>query len=365
MTSPPTARAAVFVGPGQPLTLRQFPLPELHSGDILVRVTCCTLCSSDLHSYTGRRSVPTPSILGHEILGRIASFGPGACRQDIAGQTLNEGDRVTWSVAANCGGCFFCRNHIPQKCDRLFKYGHEPLDSRSPLSGGLAEYCVLQPGTAVVRVPEDLDNRLVCPASCATATVAAALRAAGGCAGKTILILGAGVLGLTACAMAQSQGAHAVICCDIDQGRAEKASLFGASQTCLADEGSLRPILEGQTEGRGADVAVELAGSAEAVELGPRLLRIGGTLVLVGTVFPTRPAALEPERIVRRLLTIRGVHNYAPEDLHQALEFLVGQRDREAFKQMVSATFPLEKSDAAFQHALLNPGMRVAVEPGG
>jgi len=363
MPQPETVRAVVFLGAGTPLALREFPLAELKAGEILIRVTCCTICSSDLHTYTGRRTSPAPSVLGHEIVGRIASFGPDTPRLDVAGGLLNEGDRVTWSVAVGCGRCFYCRHHLPQKCENLFKYGHEPLNARAPLSGGLAEYCVLQPGTALVRVPEDLDNRIACPASCATATVAAALRAGDGCADKTVLLLGAGVLGLTACAMAHSQGARAVICCDIEQDRAERARAFGATHCCLADEAILRPTIEAVTEGRGVDLVVELSGSAEAVELGARLPRIGGILVLVGTVFPTRAVSLEPERIVRRLLTIRGVHNYAPEDLQTALHFLAGQRDAARFEQLVSATFPLEKADEAFQHALRHPGTRVAVQP--
>ncbi len=362
MPRPETVRAAVFLGAGTPLLLQDFPLPELKAGEILIRVTCCTICGSDLHTYVGRRQSPTPSVLGHEILGRIADFGPDAPRHDVSGAPLHEGDRVTWSVAVSCGQCFCCRHQLPQKCETLFKYGHEPL-SRSALSGGLAEYCVLRPGTALVRVPEELDNRLACPASCSTATVAAALRAGYGCGDQTVLLLGAGVLGLSACAMARGHGARAVICCDIDPDRAERARAFGATHCCLADESALRPVVEAVTEGRGADLVVELSGSANAVELGAQLVRIGGILVLVGTVFPTRAVSLDPERIVRRLLTIRGVHNYAPDDLLTAMQFLAGQRDSFVFQQLVSATFPLEQADEAFQHALRHPGTRVAVQP--
>ena len=205
-----TARAAVFLDPGQPLEMRSFALREPRGQEMLVRVTFCTLCGSDLHTFTGRRQTPTPTILGHEIIGRIERFGPDAPRHDLLGQPLREGDRITWTLAASCGACFYCTRELPQKCERLFKYGYEQITDDHPLSGGLADYCLLAPGTGIIRLPETLPDAVACPANCATATVAAALRAGGGCQGQTVLIQGAGMLGLTACAMAKAGGAAAL-----------------------------------------------------------------------------------------------------------------------------------------------------------
>ena len=102
------ATAAVFRGVGMPIELMNWPLPEPAAGGVLVEVVACTLCGSDLHSIHGRRTVPTPSVLGHEILGRIAAFGPGHGPVDRAGVPLAVGDRVTWAIVASCGACFFC-----------------------------------------------------------------------------------------------------------------------------------------------------------------------------------------------------------------------------------------------------------------
>src|SRR5262245_35892694 len=117
------AAAIVFHGPGRPLELASVARPPLREGELLVQVVSCSLCRSDLHSHAGRRAVATPTILGHEIVGRIEAFGPSTSHLDLAGQPATIGDRITWSIIIGCGSCFFCRNDLPQKCQRLFKYG--------------------------------------------------------------------------------------------------------------------------------------------------------------------------------------------------------------------------------------------------
>jgi len=266
------------------------------------------------------------------------------------------GDRITWSVAARCGSCFFCRDGLPQKCERLFKYGHEPISDRHPLSGGLADYCHLAPGTAICRVPSELSDAVACPANCATATVAAAVRYAGPCAGRVVLIQGAGMLGLTAAAMAGLEGAREVIVCDTVADRLARADRFGATRTAHADDdgSALRAAVEQATSGRGVDVALDLSGAPAAMEAGIDLLRIGGRYVWVGAVFPARPLSVSAETVVRKVLSIQGVHNYAPEDLRKALEFL--EHAQYPFEELIAETFALEDAGV-----LLDPKIYTAM----
>ena len=328
-------------------------------------MSCCTLCGSDLHTYQGHRTTPTPTILGHEILGRIEALGPGDPLQDYTGRTARVGDRVTWSIASSCGDCFFCERDLPQKCERLFKYGHRQLAAEHALSGGLAEHCHLAAGSTLIRLPDELSDEVACPVNCATATVAAALRVAGSCRDAVILIQGAGMLGLTACAMARSRGACEVIACDLEPRRLELARRFGATRCVqVADDVSeLRETVEQLTSGRGADLAIELCGAASAVETGLTLLRIGGHYVLVGAVFAGPPFLAAAEMIVRRLLTIQGIHNYAPPDLADAVEFLAEHQHSFPFSELVSDTFALDDAEEAFQHAIRTGSLRVAVTP--
>jgi len=334
--------------------------PTLRGAELLVRIECCTLCTSDLHTHAGRRHGPTPTVLGHEIVGRVAAFGPDAAQFDHRGAPLKLDDRITWSVAASCGRCFYCADALPQKCERLHKYGHERATAEHPFVGGLADHIVLMPGTACMHVPSVIPDTLAASANCATATCAAVLRAAGPILGKRVLIMGAGVLGLTACAMARTAGAARVLVCDPDPIRRQRASAFGATDTLGPDDTDAVLVA---TERRGADIALELAGTHEAAQACLVAVRIGGTVVLAGTVLPTAAVALDPEKVVRRLLTIRGVHNYTPADLAAAVDFLAEHARSFPFDQLIGRSFGLHEVEQAFAHAHAHPGARVAIVP--
>ena len=282
-----STKAALFHGPGRAFELSEVPIPSLEAGELLVEVTLCTICGSDLHTFTGRRSCECPMILGHEIIGRVLeSNGPV---QDMAGRDLQPGNRVTWSIAASCGDCFYCSNTIPQKCEQLAKYGHEPLSTHG-LVGGLAKHCRLMAGTTVCRLPDSLGDAEACPASCCTATAAAALRTAGSIAGASIAIMGAGSLGLTAAAMALQQQAGNVFLVDVDDSRLKRAELLEGCVPISVGNGSeqLRQRISERTHDRGVELVLEMTGSTDAAMSGVDLLRIGGRLILVGAVFPDR-----------------------------------------------------------------------------
>jgi alcohol dehydrogenase len=345
------------------MELVRFPLPKVRGAELLVRVTCCTLCRSDLHTHAGRRTEPTPTVLGHEIVGRFEAFGPEAPRHDATGEPLSVGSRVSWAVAVGCGSCFFCAEDLPQKCERPYKYGHERLTPERPRGGGLADCVVLVPGTVCFRVPDAVPDPVAAPANCATATVAALLRHGGPVAGRTVLVLGAGVLGVTACAMAQAAGARAVLASDPVPTCRERALRFGATRVFPAEANELAAGVGEITHGRGADLVLELAGAAGTVQAALALARAGGTVVLAGTVAPVGAIGFDPENVVRRLLTIRGVHNYHPRDLATALRFLAGPGHDFPWPSLVVAEYPLEQADQAFAAAHAQPGVRVAVVP--
>ncbi|MCC6682573.1 MAG: zinc-binding dehydrogenase [Phycisphaeraceae bacterium] len=361
-TSVRTSQAMVFVGAGQPLQAQTFPLRAPLAGEVRVRIRCCTICGSDLHTYQGRRSTPTPTILGHEILGDVDMLGAGEPVCDHEGRAVKVGDRVTWSIAASCHTCFYCTHDLPQKCEKLVKYGHEAIDSHHALLGGLAEYCILTPGTTIVRVPPEVPDLVACPANCATATVAAALRIAGIKPGHTILIQGLGTLGLTAAAMARSAGAQCVIGCDLDQQRLALSPRFGVSHPVLVGKDTqLKALVDRLTNGRGVDAAIELSGATAAMNGTLPLLRIGGKYVLVGAVFPSPDVNFSPETIIRRMLTITGLHNYSPDDLLAAVRFLGRYHQTYPFLDLVEGVWPLREADAAFKHAIEHRCLRVAV----
>lgn len=266
---------------------------------------------------------------------------------------------MVWS----CGKCWYCTAGIRPKCERLRKFGHEQLSPGCELFGGLAEHCYLPEGTAIFRVPDRVSDLAASPANCATATVAAVFRSAGECAGESVVVYGAGMLGLTACAMAATRGAR-VIAIERDAARAEAARQFGA--TAVLDGGrapaDLRREVFDLTE-RGADVVLEFTGDPDAIECGFELLRFGGRYCIAGAVFPARPIQVSAEQLVRRLLRVTGVYNYNPEDLETALEFLAAAAGNFAFDSLIGKSFPMSEVQQAFEVAESTRPPRVAIFP--
>jgi alcohol dehydrogenase len=361
---PATAKAAVYVAPGEPMRLREFPVPELKRSELLVRVRCTTICGSDLHTFFGRRKSPTPSVLGHEMVGDIAAVGPDGA-SDVDGTPLQVGDRVTWSMVWSCGECFYCTHGLPPKCERLLKFGHEALRPGLNLIGGFAEVCFLPERTAICRVPENVPDEVASPANCATSTVAAVVRHAGLIAGANVVVYGAGMLGLTACAMANQQNAAQVIAVETDPHRGELARRFGASQVLdgRAGNAELARAVKDLTAGRGAELVLEFTGVPEAMETGFELLRFGGRFVMAGATFPSRPIALDAEQLVRRMIRLQGVYNYEPQDLKAAVAFLSGAIAQYPFAELIGRSFRLEEIHEAFDYAENVKPPRVALRP--
>jgi putative phosphonate catabolism associated alcohol dehydrogenase len=353
--------AALYHGTPKELELRELTVPELAPGEMLVRMLGCTLCGSDLHSYSGHRKVPVPTILGHEIVGEILALGGPDALRDLAGNELQAGDRITWAIVASCDECFYCQRDLPQKCLQSVKYGHEPLRSRLELLGGLAEQVLLVRGTAALRLPANLPLGVACPANCATGTVAAALEAAGELRERTVCVLGAGMLGLTAAAMCHAAGAAAVVGVEVHAERRERMKQFGA--THLAAPQELAEIAKQVTGGHGFDVILEFTGATAAFENAWPLARMGAKLVLVGAVFPGAPFPLAIEQLIRRNLTLVGVHNYAPRHLVRAVDFLSRYQHDYPFASLVDRWYPLSQVSEAFQAACSPQAIRIGVKP--
>jgi alcohol dehydrogenase len=305
-----------------------------------------------------------PCVLGHEMVGEIVAMGPDGARDD-RNVPLQLGDRVTWSMVWSCGECFYCRHGLRSKCERLFKFGHEEIAPGRELIGGMAEHCYLPEGTAIFRIPPNLPDSVASPANCATATVAAVLRNAGPVEGEVVVIHGAGMLGLTACAMAAFAGAAQVIAIEPDARRREMALQFGANMALdsAMDPAEILARVKEWSAGRGADAGLEFAGHPESMELGISLLRMGGRFVMAGATFPSRPAQVSAEQLVRRMTRITGVYNYIPEDLEAALAFLAQVVDRYPFEKLVGAEFPLREVNRAIAYAENERPARIALIP--
>jgi putative phosphonate catabolism associated alcohol dehydrogenase len=346
---PSSATIALFDGPGSPFRIETVPLVPPGPGELLVRLSLATICGSDLHTVEGRRSGPTPCVLGHEGVGTIVEVGTGR-------SGLEPGQRVTWTLADSCGRCRPCFDWaLPQKCERLFKYGHAPADAISELNGCFASHILLRPGTTVVPLPDSVSDAAAVPANCALATLFAATEAVPD-GGDTALVQGAGMLGLYGCSILRSRGWRRVLVSDPDSSRRARASDFGGVPAS-PDDLAVMPA-------SGVDAVLEVAGHAEVVAEGIRLLRPGGHYSWIGMVHPDTALGITGESVVRKCLTVHGTHNYGPGHLRQAVEYLASHAGSVPWESLVSAPFPLSRLDEAFACALSGIWPRVSVAPG-
>ena len=363
-----TAQAIVFTEPKR-LESRTYPIPErLEAGELLVETEAATVCGSDVHTWEGRRPYPTPSILGHEIVGTIVDRAPDVTT-DTAGQPLSVGDRITWTIMANCGTCYACRiQGLPQKCASLFKYGHARSDEPPHLTGGYAEQVHVQSGTCVFTVPEQLPAGSAAPLMCGAATVAGGLATVGVERGDTVVIQGAGYLGLFAIPVARRHGASQVVVVDVDPDRCELAAAFGADHVLDAgsmDEAALVETVTDLTDGRGADLVVEVTGHPAVIPVGVEMLATGGRYLFHGTVMPDAEFTLDGYDVVTKHLTIQGVHNYDAPHLQTAIDTIAETWDRYPFDALTGPTFPLSVDGvtAAFEAQARREAIRPIVCP--
>jgi putative phosphonate catabolism associated alcohol dehydrogenase len=360
------SRAAVMTAAGKPLELWEYPLPKAEKGGIVVRILCCTICGSDLHTWLGRRSGPTPAILGHEIVGEVVELGEGVTH-DSGDRPIKAGDRVTWTIMDNCGKCYYCREKgLMMKCLHLKKYGHDNCETPPHLEGGFAEHCYISPGTCVIKIPDNLTNEEAAPANCALATVTAGWDAAGLRSFENVLIQGAGALGIYAAALASHSGCNRIIVTDIVDARLEFAREFGATDVIntkgMKEEEIVRAV-HSLTGGFGVDAAMEVAGIPALIPVGLRSLRKGGRMVLHGTSFSGANFTYDASDIIWRWLQIRGVHNYDTKHLQWGVDFLSQAKGRFPFHKLVTHRFPLSEINEAMKMAESGAGIRVAVLP--
>lgn len=337
-------------------------LPELKKGEILVKNKYTTLCGSDLHTFTGRRKEPSPIVLGHEIVGEIIELAQNEPLYDLNGNILKIGDLITWTIFAATDTDEFVDDKMPQKSASLFKYGHVQFTENEKFNGGLGTHCVLKIGTGILKVPSSVDEKFAPIINCAGATVMAAHRLIDQIENKNVLILGAGVLGLIAAAVAKEKKASSVTVLDIDDRRLEKSKSFGADYIY----NSLNPIEEltsitSKFYKKGFDAIIDMSGSIEAIKIGLQFSAIGAQHIWIGAVTPTENIEINPEVMIRRLLSIKGMHNYNYEDFINAVNFFEDHFAHYPFDTFIEKEFALQDTEQAFQYAIKHKPYRVLI----
>lgn len=346
------ARAMVLEEFGQPLVLREIPLPELEPGAVLLRLQASGICGSDLDIVAGDDPrVPVPLIPGHEGIGEIAAInGP---RTDIFGEPLTPGDLIAFDRGVPCGYCPWCTLHgEPALCPHRKTYGISLSAAEWPyLNGCYADHVYLRPEIRIIKLPPDADPQGLVAATCSGATAAHAVELAGIQPAGVVVVFGPGPLGLFAAAFAFQRGADQVVIIGTGRSprRLELAEAFGCVPVSL-NHTSFEDRLElvrGYTHGFGAQAVIDCAGTASSVTESLALAAPGATVTIPGVAIPLPDLTLDPYVLSRRQIRLQGVWTSNTRHLHQALT-LANSR-RYPLDALVTHVLPLEQANEGLQ----------------
>lgn len=317
-------KAVQMIGVGQPLELRDIPVPEIGERDILVRVRAAGICHSDVHYRAGRSPVrPLPMTLGHEVAGVVEQIGAHVT-------SVGVGDRVCLHYNITCGDCYYCSTGNEQFCPQVLMLGHYT-------SGGYAEYIAV-PARNAIMLPDEIPFEQGATLMCASATAFHALRKSRLKAGETAAIIGVGGLGMSAIQLAKAFGALDVFAVDINAEKLKLAAHYGAIPVNAREVDPVAEIRK-LTNGRGVDVAIELIGLPQTMQQTVRCLGVLGRAVIAG--ISDRPLEIDT---YRELLGNEAEIIGSNDHLLQELPLLVEMARRKVLdtSRIVTRVVPLD-----------------------
>ena len=333
-------RAIQIAKPGS-YRLTELPLPAPGPEDVVLRVGACGVCGTDLHILAGEfPPTPYPIVPGHEAAGTVSAVGSA-----VVG--LREGDRVAIDPSLFCGACHYCRLGRGNLCERWGAIG-------DTVDGAFAEY-VKVPAANAYPIPDSMDFSVAAfvePVSCAVHAVdRLQLRF-----GETVLIYGAGTMGLILAQLLRAAGASQVALCDTNPLRVERARTFGFSAVGPDLESVRGPNL------RGFDNVIEATGVTKVAEAAMGAVSKGGKLMIFGVSPGGDQARYEPFRVYNEEITIVG--SMAVLTSYGRAVDIVAAGGVDAAR-MVTDTLGLDGFGDALDAVRVGAGLKVQIRPGG
>lgn len=323
------------------------PVPAIGPRDVLVRVTHAGICGTDRHIYEwdawSASRVPVGITTGHEFVGRVAAVGSAVQRTRV-------GQRVSAEGHIGCGECQPCRTGNAHICRRVDILG---IDR----DGCFADF-VAVPEENIWPVHPDIPDRIAAvldPLGNAMHTVMAA-----GVSGRSVLITGAGIIGLMAVTIARAAGAGQVLVTDVDRRRLDLAKRLGADLAFHADDVGWVQAARRAASDEGPQVLLEMSGNATALHQGLAALRNGGTAALLG--IPSRPVQVDlANEIIFKGVTLLGINGRRMfETWYQVESFLLSRRLQ--LDPIVTHALPLEQYRQGFELMQKGDAIKVVLE---
>jgi (R,R)-butanediol dehydrogenase/meso-butanediol dehydrogenase/diacetyl reductase len=333
----------------QQLELREFPTPIPEAGKAVVQISGCGICGTDVHAYI-QGDPYTPAICGHEWAGTVSACGPGV-------DGVSEGDRVGVGIAPACGSCALCLAGAPAQCMAALSemLGRDPL---APPHGGFASAIAIRAARLYRLRPEisDLEAALLEPAT----VVTHALRRTPIRDGESVVVLGAGPIGLLALQLAKAAGAGCVAVIEPEASRAELARSLGADAVFAPDLEDLESQLRKLCGKAGPDLVLECAGVPSTIQRSVDLVRRGGRVGLVGLA--STPATIVPGAWLVKEVTMTASLGYTNEefDITQSL----AAEGKLRLAPLVTQTVGLDGLDDALSQLMMPSGqIKIVVDP--
>lgn len=348
-------KAAVCHQFGKPLVIEEIDIDPPQDGEVMVRLSACAICHSDILYMEGAwgGAEKLPAIFGHEAAGVVEAVGPAV-------EGLTPGDRVIVSLIRSCGHCYFCAQGDQHLCETRFpldRHGRLHAKDGGPVHQGLrtgafAEYTVVDQ-SQTVSIPETLPMDSACLLACGVITgLGAVVNTAKLASGSSVVVIGAGGVGLNSIQGAAISGANPIIALDLVAGKLEAAKAFGATHAIdPAAEDALEAV-RSLTGGRGADYVFVTVGSVKAIEQGLEMLRHAGTLVIVGMPPSGATAAIEAVEFAsngQRILGSKMGSSRLAVDVPKLVALY--EAGRLKLDELISQRYPLDQINQAIAEA--------------
>jgi len=314
-----------------------FPDPGVGDDEVLINVRACGICGSDVQGFTGKtgRRIP-PLIMGHEAAGIVEETG-----ENVKG--YEKGDRVCFDSTVYCNKCRPCRKGFFNRCESRQVLGVSTPEFKR--HGAFAEY-VAVPWWIVSKIPDNMSftqASLLEPASIGTH----AGNRAPISTNDTVVVIGAGTIGLFILQAARLRGAARVFVADINEFRLGVAKKLGADKVINPLKSDLRETIFKETKNRGVDVTFEAVGYAQTFLDGVSITKTGGHLVAVGNL--EKAAEFNLQELVARELTFTGSYASSGE-FHDCIDLVASGKIN--VEPLISDVLPLEEGPDAFERLL-------------
>jgi L-iditol 2-dehydrogenase len=336
-----------YIAPGQ-LELRTLPVPKVGPDDVLVRVRKATTCGTDVKIYKrGHPKFLPPMVFGHELAGEVVEVGKNVTR-------FSPGMRVVPHNTAPCGVCYYCKRGQHNMCDDLFFNW-----------GAYAEFMLI-PGIIsrmnLFELPDDLPYEQACMME-PFSTVVHGQRVIQIRHGESVAILGSGgPIGLMHLQMAVKSGASQVIAVDLKEPRLAVAKSLGATRIVNAEQEDPVAVIKELTDGRGADVVIESAGTKATWEQALQVARKGGRVLWFGGLPSNTIVNVDATIAHYSELSLYGVFHSTPHDVETAFQLICNNVLNT--KALVTTELPLERLEDAFKLMIDGQAVKVAIVSG-